>query len=394
MPNTMPPAAAAASLTQVVKRYGEKIALAGVSLAIEPGQVTALLGPNGAGKTTAISLLLGLIAPEAGRVQVLGGTPQDLAVRRRVGMMLQSAALPDTLRVGELLRLVSGYYPNPRPLKSVAELAGIGELLRTPYGKLSGGQQRRVQFALAVCGNPELVFLDEPTTGLDIEARETVWGVVRELTASGLRDPPDDALPRGSRRARAACRGAGARPGRERGHGGGDARTRRAPPHPLRQRAAGRAGARLAGRQRRDPPGALARHREPGRRAHRAPAARRRPRLERARGAQYGARRSIRPHHQGGCVNELSRPCTTPAAGRGAPDILTRDLHARVAHRVPAPAARALVRCADHCLPAHVLRAVRRAARARSRAPGSCPSSCSRASWCSAPWRRDCLPSA
>jgi ABC-2 type transport system ATP-binding protein len=175
----------AASLTQVVKRYGDKLALDQVSLAIERGQVTALLGPNGAGKTTAISLLLGLIAPESGAVQVLGGSPAQLAVRRRLGVMLQSAALPDTLRVGELLRLVAGYYPNARPLAEVAALAGISALLRTPYGRLSGGQQRRVQFALAICGNPELVFLDEPTTGLDIEARETVWTVVRELTARG-----------------------------------------------------------------------------------------------------------------------------------------------------------------------------------------------------------------
>jgi ABC-2 type transport system ATP-binding protein len=175
----------AASLSGVVKRYGERLALDGVSLAIEPGLVTALLGPNGAGKTTAISLLLGLATPQAGEVRVLGGSPHELAVRRRVGVMLQSAALPDTLRVGELLRLVCGYYPNPRPLAEAAALAGLGQLLHVPYAKLSGGQQRRVQFALAVCGNPQLVFLDEPTTGLDVEAREALWEVVRALTARG-----------------------------------------------------------------------------------------------------------------------------------------------------------------------------------------------------------------
>jgi ABC-2 type transport system ATP-binding protein len=186
MSNLAPSAAApAASLSRVVKRYGEKVALDGVSLAIQPGQVTALLGPNGAGKTTAISLLLGLARADAGEVRVLGGPPHELAVRRRLGVMLQSAALPDTLRVGELLRLVCGYYPRPRPLDDVAALAGLTPLLRVPYAKLSGGQQRRVQFALAICGNPELVFLDEPTTGLDIEAREALWGVVRELTARG-----------------------------------------------------------------------------------------------------------------------------------------------------------------------------------------------------------------
>ncbi len=175
----------AASLTGVVKRYGDRLALDDVTLAIEPGQVTALLGPNGAGKTTAISLLLGLATPEAGEVRVLGGSPHELAVRRRVGVMLQSAALPDTLRVGELLRLICGYYPSPRPLAEVAALAGLGQLLHVPYSKLSGGQQRRVQFALAVCGNPQLVFLDEPTTGLDLEAREALWDVVRALTARG-----------------------------------------------------------------------------------------------------------------------------------------------------------------------------------------------------------------
>jgi ABC-2 type transport system ATP-binding protein len=176
---------AAARLTGVVKRYGTLLALDGVSLAIEHGEVTALLGPNGAGKTTTLALLLGLAAPSAGKVEVLGGAAGSLSVRRRTGVMLQSAALPDTLRVGELLQLVSGYYAAPLALAEVARLAGVGELLATAYGRLSGGQQRRVQFALAVCGNPQLLFLDEPTTGLDIEARESLWTVVRELTARG-----------------------------------------------------------------------------------------------------------------------------------------------------------------------------------------------------------------
>jgi ABC-2 type transport system ATP-binding protein len=175
----------AASITGVVKRFGEQIALDHLTLAIRAGEITALLGPNGAGKSTAISLLLGLISPEDGEVRVLGGRPGELAVRRRTGVMLQSAALPDTLKVGELLRLVRGYYPSPRPLAEVAELAQISGQLCTPYGALSGGQQRRVQFALAICGNPQLLFLDEPTTGLDVEARELLWAVVRELTARG-----------------------------------------------------------------------------------------------------------------------------------------------------------------------------------------------------------------
>jgi ABC-2 type transport system ATP-binding protein len=175
----------AAALVGVVKRFGASVALDGVSLGIEQGKVTALLGPNGAGKSTAISLLLGLAVADSGRAELFGQSPQVLAARRRIGVMLQTAALPDTLRVGELVRLTSSYYPSPRPLAEVARLTGIESILRRPYGRLSGGQQRREQFALAICGHPELLFLDEPTTGLDIEARESLWDVVRALTAEG-----------------------------------------------------------------------------------------------------------------------------------------------------------------------------------------------------------------
>jgi ABC-2 type transport system ATP-binding protein len=175
----------AAELAGVVKRYGAKTALDGIRLSIERGKVTALLGPNGAGKSTAISLLLGLATAESGRVELFGRSPQELAARRRIGVMLQSAALPETLRVGELVELTSSYYAQPLGLGELARMVGIEELLRRPYGALSGGQQRRVQFALAVCGNPELLFLDEPTTGLDVEAREALWNVVRALVAEG-----------------------------------------------------------------------------------------------------------------------------------------------------------------------------------------------------------------
>ncbi len=175
----------AAVLDGVVKRYGSVVALDGIALGVERGRVTALLGANGAGKTTAVALLLGLIRPDAGRVELLGQSPQRLSARRRIGMMLQSAALPDVLRVGELLDLTSSYYPRPRRLAEVAQLAGIEALLRRSYGALSGGQQRRVQFALAICGQPELLFLDEPTTGLDVESRETVWSVIHALVTDG-----------------------------------------------------------------------------------------------------------------------------------------------------------------------------------------------------------------
>lgn len=174
-----------AQLQGVSKRYGKIHALDRVDLHVRSGELLAVLGPNGAGKTTAIGLLLGLIRADAGVVQVFGEDPQQLAARRRVGVMLQSAALPDTLRVGELLRLTASYYPAPRTLAESAAMAGVADLLKRPYGKLSGGQQRRVQFALALCGRPRLLFLDEPTVGMDIDARQKMWAAMRALVGDG-----------------------------------------------------------------------------------------------------------------------------------------------------------------------------------------------------------------
>jgi ABC-2 type transport system ATP-binding protein len=174
-----------ARLSGAVKRYGQLTALDGVDLMLHRGELLAVLGPNGAGKSTSISLLLGLIRPDGGRAELFGMDPQQIDARRRIGVMLQSAMLPVTLRVEELLQLVSSYYPNPRSLDESAALAGIGDLLKRPYGKLSGGQQRRVQFALALCGRPELVFLDEPTVGMDIDARQKLWAAMRALVAEG-----------------------------------------------------------------------------------------------------------------------------------------------------------------------------------------------------------------
>jgi ABC-2 type transport system ATP-binding protein len=178
-------AGTAAALENVVKRYGATTALDHLTLHIEAGKVTALLGPNGAGKTTAVSLLLGLIKADEGRVQLLDSSPQSRATRQRVGVMLQRSGLQETLRVRELLRLFASYYPNPRPQSEVADIAGISDLLGRLYGTLSGGQQRRVQLALAICGAPEVLFLDEPTLGLDIDARESLWRVVRHLVHDG-----------------------------------------------------------------------------------------------------------------------------------------------------------------------------------------------------------------
>ena len=174
-----------ARLDGVVKRYGQLTALDGVDLHLQPGELLALLGPNGAGKTTAIGLLLGLIRADAGTAELFGLDPQRIEARRHIGVMLQSAALPPTLRVGELLRLTSSYYPAPHDLVESASLAGVTGLLQRPYAKLSGGQQRRVQFALAICGRPQLLFLDEPTVGMDIEARQQLWASIRTLVAAG-----------------------------------------------------------------------------------------------------------------------------------------------------------------------------------------------------------------
>jgi len=174
-----------ASLQGVHKDYGKVRALDGLDLQVHGGELLALLGPNGAGKTTAIALLLGLARVDSGQVALFGQSPSQLAARRRIGVMLQSAGIPDTLRVRELLELTRSYYPDPRSVADCIAMAGLDGLLQRRYGKLSGGQQRRVQFALAICGRPQLLFLDEPTTGLDIEARQRLWQAIRELVAQG-----------------------------------------------------------------------------------------------------------------------------------------------------------------------------------------------------------------
>ena len=181
----MPASQTVATLENVTHRYGAIEALNGVSFDLDAGQVTALLGPNGAGKTTIVRLLAGLTRPTKGRAILFGGDPQSVQSRRRLGVMLQVARVPETLTVSEHITLFSSYYPSPLPLQTVLRLAGLESVADRRYGKLSGGQQQRVLFALAVCGNPGLLFLDEPTVGMDVESRRQFWSTIRELAASG-----------------------------------------------------------------------------------------------------------------------------------------------------------------------------------------------------------------
>jgi ABC-2 type transport system ATP-binding protein len=172
-----------AQLTRILKHYGAIDALRGLDLSIGPGELVALLGANGAGKTTAVRILLGLAAPTSGEARVFGADPRDAAGRMRIGAVLQAARVPETLRVREHIDLFSSYYPNPMPMGEVIAAAGLEGLEKRKYGQLSGGQQKRVLFALAICGNPELLILDEPTVGLDVEARRAMWKQVRSFVA-------------------------------------------------------------------------------------------------------------------------------------------------------------------------------------------------------------------
>src|SRR5258708_13698385 len=174
-----------ASLKGVTKNYGAVRALKTVDFSVRAGEVVALLGPNGAGKTTAVKLLLGLIQPNSGKVRVFGGNPTNPENRMKTGAMLQVGRVPETLRVREHIDLFSTYYENPLPLTEVLAIAGLEKLRDRKFGELSGGQKQRVLFALAICGNPDLLFLDEPTLGLDVEARRLLCDEIRRLFDRG-----------------------------------------------------------------------------------------------------------------------------------------------------------------------------------------------------------------
>ncbi len=169
------------------KSYGSLQAVRGVSFTVEPGEVFGLLGPNGAGKTTIVEILEGYRRRDAGSVQVLGADPQKggRGLRRRVGMVLQECAVEPYLTVREVVDLRGGYYPKPLATNEVIGLVGLSEKAETRVKQLSGGQQRRLDLALAMVGDPELIFLDEPTTGFDPSARRNAWEIVRGMRQLG-----------------------------------------------------------------------------------------------------------------------------------------------------------------------------------------------------------------
>jgi ABC-2 type transport system ATP-binding protein len=174
-----------AALARVTKKFGSTMALPGIDLSIRRGRIVGLLGPNGAGKTTMVRLLLGMMRPNSGKATVFGGDPRNVSVRTRMGAMLQVGKVPETLRVREHIELFSSYYHQPLACNETIAVAGLESVADRLFGELSGGQKQRVLFALAICGNPDLLILDEPTVGLDVESRHGLWERIRDLVARG-----------------------------------------------------------------------------------------------------------------------------------------------------------------------------------------------------------------
>lgn len=178
----------AVEVTNLVMRYGDTLAVDGLSLTVEAGGITAVLGPNGAGKTTTLETCEGYRRPQSGMVRVLGRDPiadhGELSVR--VGVMLQQGGAWSAARADEMLRYVASLYAHPLPVDPLMQRLGLGSCGRTPYRRLSGGQQQRLGIAMAIVGRPELVFLDEPTAGLDPQARHATWEIVEQLAADGV----------------------------------------------------------------------------------------------------------------------------------------------------------------------------------------------------------------
>ncbi|MEV4095576.1 ABC transporter ATP-binding protein [Streptosporangium saharense] len=176
----------AVEISDLVKRYGRTTAIDGLTLGAARGAVTAILGPNGAGKTSTIEICEGFRKADGGTVRVLGLDPSRPELRARVGVMPQAGGVPPAARCGEWLRLMSRFHAHPLDPAALLERLGLSEHVRTPYRRMSGGQQQRVSLAAAVIGRPELVFLDEPTAGLDPQARHACWELVGDLRTAGV----------------------------------------------------------------------------------------------------------------------------------------------------------------------------------------------------------------
>ncbi|MET8951753.1 ABC transporter ATP-binding protein [Streptomyces sp. NPDC004129] len=170
---------------QVTKVYGQVRAVDGLTLRLHPGETVALLGPNGAGKSTTLDLLLGLKHPDSGSVRVFGTSPREAIVAGRVGAMLQSGGLMDEVTVAEMVKLACALHPKPYKVTDVLARAGIDQIADRKVNKLSGGQAQRVRFALATAGANDLIVLDEPTTGMDVSARQAFWATMREQADQG-----------------------------------------------------------------------------------------------------------------------------------------------------------------------------------------------------------------
>ncbi|MEU8249242.1 ABC transporter ATP-binding protein [Nonomuraea sp. NPDC048916] len=170
---------------EVTRRYGGVLALDRVSIDIRAGELVGLLGPNGAGKSTLINLFVGLRRPTSGTVELFGGSPLDPLIRRNIGVTPQETGLPEVLRVGEIADFVSAHFPDRVGTPELLERFGLQDLIKRQVGGLSGGQRRRLAVALAFAGRPKMVFLDEPTTGLDVEARRALWDGIRAFHDDG-----------------------------------------------------------------------------------------------------------------------------------------------------------------------------------------------------------------
>src|SRR5712671_8072797 len=182
------PQVPAVEIRGLVKRYGQTTAVDGLTLSAALGTVTGILGPNGAGKTTTIEICEGYRKPDQGRVRVLGLDPvrDARALRPRVGVMLQSGGIPPSVPAADYLNLLSRFHARPVEVAALLELTGLTAVARTPYKRLSGGQQQRLSLAAAVIGRPELVFLDEPTAGMDPQARHATWELIGQLRSAGV----------------------------------------------------------------------------------------------------------------------------------------------------------------------------------------------------------------